>query len=388
MRCDRSEADAPVMNSLAKSTADQQAASPVESLKRRLAERGPMSVADFMARCLTEGDAAYYRSGNPLGASGDFVTAPEVSQIFGELIAMWSVAVWRNMGSPKPFLLTELGPGRGTLMQDALRAARSVPDFLEAAEIHLVEASDTLKEKQERLLAPLCRPKWHHGFDGVPDGPLIVIANEFFDAIPVEQHIYDDGWHRRMVELDGSGRLSFAIGRLALPPAELLPSSPPHDGDILEHRPAAASLIGEFGRRAKSTHVSVLIADYGYERRDYGDTLQAVRSHNYADPLEFPGEADLSAHVNFAELAHFAETAELDVWGPLSQNEFLLSIGLEQRLRQLMNSASEGQRAALFLGARRLVDPYQMGSLFKVMALTSRDLGPPPPFTRSVTLHG
>ncbi len=368
---------------------DETTTSPVESLKRRLAEQGPISVADYMAWCLTEGNAAYYRSGNPLGASGDFVTAPEVSQIFGELIAMWSATVWRNMGAPMPFILAELGPGRGTLMQDALRAARSVPNFLEAAEVHLVETSETLKETQAEVLAPYCQPHWHHGFDSVPDGPLIVIANEFFDALPVEQHIYDDGgWHRRMVALNGSGGPSFVVGRLAVPPAELLPSSPPHDGDILEHRPAAASLIGEFGRRAKSASIAVLIADYGYERRDYGDTLQAIRNHGYADPLESPGETDLSAHVNFAELAHFAEIAELDVWGPLSQSEFLLSIGLEQRLRQLMSSANAEQQSALFLGARRLVDPYQMGSLFKVMALTSHDLGPPPPFSRSIALQG
>ncbi|NJM35648.1 MAG: class I SAM-dependent methyltransferase, partial [Rhodomicrobium sp.] len=214
------------------------AVSSVNTLKRLLSENGPMSVADYMAWCLTEGEASYYRNGNPLGASGDFVTAPEVSQIFGELIAVWCMSVWQSMGEPKPFVLAELGPGRGTLMQDALRAARAAPRFLEAAEIHLVETSATLREAQKQALTSVCKPSWHKSMEKVPRAPLIVIANEFFDALPVEQHIYTDGsWYRRMIALNGTDAPSFAVGRLALPPVELLPVNPPRDGDILEHRP-------------------------------------------------------------------------------------------------------------------------------------------------------
>jgi NADH dehydrogenase [ubiquinone] 1 alpha subcomplex assembly factor 7 len=363
--------------------------SPVDGLKRRLSASGPMSVGDYMAWCLTGSGTAYYRSGNPLGATGDFVTAPEVSQIFGELIAVWACTVWQAMGQPSPFVLAELGPGRGTLMQDALRAARSMPGFLEAAQIHLIETSATLREKQDQLLSQFCRPQWHETVKAVPGEPLIVIANEFFDALPVEQHIYDSGsWRRRVVSLNEAGRLAFSTGRLALPPVELIPLEPPREGDILEHRPAAAALIQEFGRRSQSAPFAMLIFDYGYERRDYGDTLQAVRAHGYADPLEAPGEADLSAHVNFAELSQAANAAGLDVWGPLPQSEFLLSLGLETRLRQLMNSADEEQRAALFLGARRLVDPFQMGSLFKVMAMTGPGMPAPPPFGKQVAVYG
>jgi NADH dehydrogenase [ubiquinone] 1 alpha subcomplex assembly factor 7 len=363
--------------------------SPVDSLRRRLATSGPMSVGEYMAWCLTGTGTAYYRGGNPLGAAGDFVTAPEVSQIFGELIAVWACSMWEAMGRPAPFVLAELGPGRGTLMQDALRAARSMPGFLEAAQIHLVETSATLRDKQDQLLSQFCRPQWHETVMAVPGEPLIVIANEFFDALPVEQHIYDNGsWRRRLVSLDEAGRLSFSAGRLALPPVELIPPEAPRDSDILEHRPAAAVLIQEFGRRARSAPFAMLICDYGYERRDYGDTLQAVRAHGYADPLETPGEADLSAHVNFAELAHVARTAGLAVWGPLPQSDFLLSLGLQERLRVLMASADEEQRAALFLGARRLVDPFQMGSLFKVMAMTGPDLPAPPPFKVNGAAYG
>ena len=228
---------------------DEMQSSPVERLKRHLIEHGSMSVADYMAWCLTKESSGYYRSGNPLGAAGDFVTAPEVSQIFGELVAIWGIAVWQNMGEPKSFTLAELGPGRGTLMQDALRAARAVPTFCQAAQIHLVETSSTLRVMQDRALAPLCEPKWHESLAAIPPEPLIVIANEFFDALPVEQHIYEEGsWHKRIVALNGSEKPAFARGRLSLPPVELLPSRGPNEGDILEYRPAASKLIGEISR--------------------------------------------------------------------------------------------------------------------------------------------
>lgn len=358
-----------------------------EQLKHRMAGRGAISVADYMAWCMTAHEGAYYRRGNPIGAAGDFVTAPEVSQIFGELMAVWAIAVWQGMGSPPSFVLAELGPGRGTLMQDALRAARSVPAFRDAAHIHLVETSATLREMQGRALAPFCKPEWHGSLAAVPEAPLIIIANEFFDALPIEQHVFESGsWHKRLVRLDEAGGLSFAAGRLALPPVELLPAREPREGDIVEHRPAAASLLEGIGMRARKAPVAMLVADYGYVRKDYGDTLQAVRQHGYAHPLEDPGEADLSAHVNFAELTQAAESAGLAAWGPIQQSAFLLALGLEARLRALMQSASEQQRASLYLGARRLVDPFQMGSLFKVMAVTSGDLPPPPPFSRDERL--
>lgn len=357
--------------------------SPADALKRCLTERGAMSVGDYMRWCLTGREHSYYRKGNPLGASGDFITAPEICQIFGELMAIWSYAVWQSMNAPHPFLFAELGPGRGTLMQDALRAGRAQSGFVEAAEVHLIETSASLRESQREALLSYCRPQWHEDIAALPKRPAIIIANEFFDALPVEQHIYQEGsWHRRMVTLNAAGEPVFAVGRLALPPVELMPADPPREGDILECRPGLTGMMYELGRRAVEAPLALLVADYGYERRDYGDTLQAVRRHGYADPFEAPGDADLSAHVNFEELALAAKAAKLEVWGPLPQSDFLLSLGLEQRLRQLMNSAKENQRAALYLGARRLVDPFQMGSLFKVMVITSPGLAAPPPFQR------
>jgi SAM-dependent MidA family methyltransferase len=347
-----------------------------------------MSVGEYMHWCLTGRDDAYYRGGNPLGAGGDFITAPEVSQIFGELLSMWGCVVWQSMGSPHPFVLAEMGPGRGTLMKDALRAAKSVPEFHDGARVHLVETSATLRAVQQQTLSAVCAPEWHDDISTLPAAPTFAMANEFFDALPVEQHVFTGGnWRRRMVALNERGELFFTAGNMAPPPMELLPKALPCEGDILEHHPDVAPLINELGRRAKTAPLALVLADYGFEHPDYGDTFQAVRHHGFASVFEKPGEIDLSAHVNFTELRLAAVAAGLQVWGPMSQGDFLLALGLEQRLRQLLAGAdlSEEQSATLFLGARRLADPFQMGSLFKVMAITSADVPPPPPFTSPVT---
>jgi SAM-dependent MidA family methyltransferase len=361
---------------------DEMQPSPVDNLKRHLSDKGPMSVADYMALSLTAAPLAYYRNGNPIGAGGDFVTAPEVSQVFGELIAVWAMIVWEGMGCPRDLVLAELGPGRGTLMQDVMRATRAKPEFRQAAKVHLVETSSTLREMQGKALRSLCRPEWHEKFSALPEAPLIVVANEFFDALPTEQYVFHgSSWYKRALSIDDHDRLVFGAGHLAVPPVEMLPDNPPSEGDILEHCPAAVDLITELGERAKSSPCAILIIDYGYESRDYGDTLQAVSAHNYVDPIQPPGTADLSTHVNFAELRLAAAQAGLQPCKLMPQSEFLLALGMEPRLRKLMADADEEQRAALYLGARRLVDPFQMGSLFKAMAITSKHLAPPPPFS-------
>jgi SAM-dependent MidA family methyltransferase len=361
---------------------DEMQPSPVDSLTKILSDKGSMSVADYMALSLTAAGIGYYRNGNPIGANGDFVTAPEVSQIFGELIGVWVMIVWEAMGCPPNFILAELGPGRGTLMQDVMRATRAKPAFRQAAQVHLVETSSTLREAQGKALRSLCRPEWHESFTALPEAPLIIVANEFFDALPTEQFVFQGGsWCKRVLTLDDDDRPIFAAGRLEVPPVEILPDHTPNEGDILEHCPAAVDLIGEIGRRAKNAPCAILITDYGYDGRDYGDTLQAVSAHNYVDPIQPPGTADLSTHVNFSEVRIAAQDAGLTPSRVMPQSEFLMSLGLEPRLRRLMAEADEEQRAALFLGARRLVDPFQMGSLFKAMAITSAHLPPPPPFS-------
>jgi NADH dehydrogenase [ubiquinone] 1 alpha subcomplex assembly factor 7 len=347
-----------------------------EGLQRLLAGRGPISVAEFMDWCLTGREEAYYRQADPIGRSGDFITAPEISQIFGELAGLWAGAVWLSMGQPRPVMLVELGPGRGTLMKDALRALRVVPGFPDAAQMHLVERSERLRQVQKDALAGFS-PAWHDDLDSVPDGPAIILANEFFDALPVSQYIFGaDGWRERVVSLDDSGNPHFAAGA----PVSLSPIAA-EEGAILEMRPSAMPFIRALGCCGQNAPMAALIIDYGYDRDTPGDTLQAVSSHGYADPLANPGEADLSAHVNFAELGRMAAASGLTAWGPLPQGEFLLALGLEARLQKLLGAAAPEQRTSLVLGARRLTDPYQMGALFKAVALTSAGLPAPPPFT-------
>jgi NADH dehydrogenase [ubiquinone] 1 alpha subcomplex assembly factor 7 len=335
-----------------------------------------------MAWCLTGRDGAYYRRGEPIGRTGDFITAPEVSQIFGELVGLWMGAAWLSMGRPKPLTVAELGPGRGTLMSDAMRALRVVPGFAETARLHLVERSTTLREAQAAALSAHA-PHWHESLEHLPDGPLIIVANEFFDALPIAQFVYgEDGWRERVVQLGGDGGPVFALGcPVEVPAGQRL--RPPEAGDILESRLSALPLLQDLGRRAGEHPVAALVIDYGYERDAYGDTFQAVRAHGYDDPLANPGEADLSAHVNFAELARMASESGLAAWGPLQQGEFLLALGLEARLQRLLSSARPEQQSSLILGARRLTDPYQMGSLFKAMAITSPGRPAPPPFTET-----
>lgn len=353
-----------------------------DDLTAHLASHRAMSVADYMAWCLTARDDAYYRVAEPIGRTGDFITAPEVSQIFGELVGLWMGAVWLSMGQPAPFVVVELGPGRGTLVSDAMRALRVVPGFADAARLHLVERSGTLRQAQAGALAAYA-PVWHERLEDVPDGPLVLVANEFFDALPVAQFVHaEDGWHERVVRMGADGCPVFASGASCQPPeiATLLPD--PEPGAILESRLASLPACQALGERARMHPVAALIIDYGYERDAYGDTLQAVRAHDYDDPLAHPGKADLSAHVNFAELARMASASGLTPYGPLPQGEFLLALGLEARLHRLMSSARPEQQGALLTGARRLTDPYQMGSLFKAMALTGPGLPVPPPFTR------
>jgi NADH dehydrogenase [ubiquinone] 1 alpha subcomplex assembly factor 7 len=351
-----------------------------DRLQRTLADRGAISVADFMAWCLTGEEGSYYRAAEPIGRRGDFITAPEISQTFGELIGLWAGAVWHMMGKPAPVMLVELGPGRGTLMSDALRAGRVVPGFLDAAQLHLVEISERLRETQRAALGGFA-PHWHGRLKSVPPGPTILIANEFFDALPLAQFIaMGGGWHERVVRLDAQGNPVFAAGEPAvLPPTSVLPSLA-EDGALIEARLSARPLIAEIGRRANSFPLAALIVDYGYGEDAYGDTLQAVSGHGYEDPLAAPGTSDLSAHVNFAELARMAAAEGLAACGPMPQGRFLAGLGLEARLQRLISCARENQRAQLILGARRLVDPYQMGELFKAMALTSPGLPAPPPF--------
>ena len=354
-------------------------------LARKLAARfvaGSISVHDYMEACLYDSEYGYYRTKAAIGQGADFITAPEISQVFGELIGLWAGEVWRQMGEPAPVRLVELGPGRGTLMADALRALKVLPRFLTGATVHLVETSKALQETQRAALAQApVRISWHEGFADVPDGPCIVIANEFFDCLPVQQFVFDAaavGWRERMVGLGGDA-FRFATGPVVETPQglDLEAATEIEDGAILEHRPAAGRIIHAFAARSP---FAALIIDYGYSRRALGDTVQGVRGHRFAGLFDAPGECDITAHVDFFQLKEAAADAKMNTFGPMPMGEWLLRLGLEARVGQLLGHASEKEANEMRSRVARLVDPAQMGVLFKVLALTNGASAPPPPF--------
>jgi len=361
--------------------------SPLEAdIRRRIKAAGPMPVAEFMQICLSDPQHGYYATRDPLGASGDFTTAPEVSQMFGELIGLWMAAVWKQMGAPENVRVIELGPGRGTLMKDALRAAKVMPDFLAAAVVHLVDISRPLRARQEATLASVTVPKfWHASLDEVPAGPSIVIANEFFDALPVNQAVKQDGgWHTRVVRLDEHDLLEFGVAPEPIPQFERL--LPPRvrdakDGEIFEWRSDRAAL--ELARRIVRDKGAALVIDYGHAASDVGDTLQAVGGHAFAEPLSAPGTVDLTAHVDFEALVHTAESMGAACFGPIEQSELLRNLGIETRAHTLKANADRIKAREIDNALARLVGRSQkgMGSLFKAVAVTHRSLGVPPAFS-------
>ena len=346
-----------------------------EHLRDRIAHEGPLSVADYMAECLGHPRYGYYRTRDPLGAGGDFVTAPEISQMFGELIGLWLAVAWQGAGSPSPVIVAELGPGRGTLMVDALRGAAKVPGFITAARVHLVETSPVLRAAQETALAGLSlshAPQWHEEPETLPAGPLLLVANEFFDALPIRQFERPArGWHERRIAVDDDGKFMLALG-----PVETAPPSFPQTlseaprGAIAEVCPAGIDLMAALAGRIAEDGIAGLVIDYGHIESAYGDTLQAVRGHRYADVLTDPGAADVTAHVDFAALARTARQAGTEVHGPVSQGTFLNSLGIAARAKVLA-SAEAGQHAAAIQAAlNRLTGDDGMGTLFKAMAVT------------------
>jgi NADH dehydrogenase [ubiquinone] 1 alpha subcomplex assembly factor 7 len=340
-----------------------------QTLARRIRETGPISVAEYM-KAATE---HYYASRDPFGARGDFITAPEISQMFGELVGLWCVETWRAMGAPPRFILAELGPGRGTLMRDALRAAALVPEFVAAAELHLVETSAALRDIQAEALAAY-RPHWHVHAEELPDGPTLLIANEFFDALPVRQFVLGArGWQERRVGLSAE-RLVFVLKEKAIPD-----ESDARVGAIREINGEALALAIDLANRVIQQGGVALLIDYGHVRLSDGDTLQAVRAHRRHDPLDDPGEADITAHVDFAAMAQAAGAAGARIHGPVEQGVFLRALGIEARAAMLMKSVP-AQAGAIAAALRRLVDPAAMGSLFKAMAIADPALPPPAGF--------
>jgi len=361
-------------------------AAPLDAeIRRLIAIAGPMPVAEYMSLCLTHPQHGYYTTREPFGRDGDFTTAPEISQIFGELLGLWAAAVWRQMGSPNNLRLVELGPGRGTMMLDMLRAAQVVPGFRAAIVGHLVELSPALERRQRQTLNGLNVPLlWHRHIDDVPQGPLIVVANEFFDALPVHQAVKrEDGWHERLIGIDADGSFTFVQAPALLAHfAATLPGAvrdAPVDA-VYEWRGHQA--VFETARRVVHDGGATLVIDYGYTESECGDTLQAVARHAYADPLETPGLVDLTAHVDFQALAVAADSIGADVQGPLPQRDFLLRLGIERRAESLKLKATAEQGAAIDSAVKRLLDPSAagMGRLFQAIAFAHPKLAILPGF--------
>ena len=353
-------------------------------IRKMIASDGPLTIDRYMTLCLAHPRHGYYMARMPFGRQGDFITAPEVSQIFGELIGVWCLAAWEVMGRPDPVRLVELGPGRGTLMADLLRACRIAPAFTAAARIDLVEISPRLAALQRQTLAGAGgRIAWHERLDEVPPGPMLLIANEVFDAIAIRQLQFSGGrWHERVVGLDQTGAL--VLGLAPDPVADdLVPgwTLGAGEGAVAEIAPERCRLAAAIGARLAAAPSAALIIDYGHLASAVGDTLQAVAGHRRTDPLSLAGEADITAHVDFSSLGKCLRQAGAAVYAAMDQAGFLAAMGLAARTAALERNQPSVIRAQIAEGAARLAAADQMGHLFKVLGAGHPDLPPPFPFT-------
>ena len=343
-----------------------------QKIARLIETSGPLSVADYMAICLFDPADGYYTTRDPFGAGGDFVTAPEVSQIFGELVGAWLVVAWHALGRPLPVTLAEIGPGRGTMMRDVIRTiGRLAPDLGHSASFALVEASPRLAALQKETLRDTgARLDWFESLDAVPAGPLLVACNELFDALPFRQFVRQDGrWLERAVGLDDAGGFRFVAGMATLEPGALPPDAEnAPDGSIFEIAPARDALLELIAGRIAAQGGAGIFFDYGHLAPGLGDTFQAVSRHGFAGVLESPGEADLTSHVDFSALAAVARTHGLQACST-TQGKFLLAMGLLQRAGQLGAPLDEAGRAKISADVDRLAGPDAMGELFKVLAI-------------------
>lgn len=358
-----------------------------EEIAQRIARDGPITVADYIETCLQHPEHGYYRRQAAIGASADFITAPEISQIFGELIGLWCAVVWQQMGAPSQVRLIELGPGRGTLMRDALRAARLVPAFLSALRVELVETNTTLQAAQRATLTEAQVPIAWSASLTPGAGPVIIIANEFLDTLPVSQWVWRDGkWRTRRVGIDENGALSFVDDEPHVCAKLTAHIDTPAEGAIFESREKAfeelvdrLALLGE--------PLAGLFVDYGHTQPGFGDTLQAVSGHQYSDPLANPGRADLTAQVDFAAFGKALRRARLAADGPHTQAEFLGRLGAIERASRLM-AANPGQAGQIEAGIARLMAPAGMGGRFQVIGIRSVDLAPLPALSVVDTKRG
>jgi NADH dehydrogenase [ubiquinone] 1 alpha subcomplex assembly factor 7 len=351
---------------------------PLESRIRDIIKTaGPISVEKFMQIALSDPEYGYYQTRDPLGVHGDFITSPEISQIFGEIIGLWCVVTWQNAGRPRNIILVELGPGRGTLMADILETIKKISqEFINALKIHLIETSPPLKQQQNAILKDY-EITWHNDVETIPSGPALIIANEFFDALPIEQYVMTkNGWHIRHITIDKKhDNLSFITVPLKKKETAIFPNqfSNAKIGSIFERNAVSEGIMKYIAERIRNNGIASLIIDYGHTQTQLGETLQAVKSHKYHNPLTDIGEIDLTSHVDFKALAATSESSGARVHGPTTQRDFFRTLGIEERTKVLAAKA-EGEQVPLLLeGSRRLIAKDGMGVLFKVMAITPKE---------------
>ena len=350
-------------------------------LRRRIERGGPISLAEYMTLALSHRDHGYYQHRDPFGTSGDFITAPEISQVFGELLGGWCAVLWEAMGSPSTLRLIEAGPGRGTLMQDALRVACRNRGFRKALHLHLVETSGALRDVQARALAEF-QPVFHDHLDAVPDGPTLLLANEFFDALPIRQYERTaDGWRERLVTVSPvtvspvTGGFCFTLADAVTSPLQI--PDPVRDAPIgsrVEISLPALSLAHGLGERVRRCGGAALVLDYGSPVTTPGESFQSVRDHRFHDPFANPGEADLTAHVDFQALGEAARESGARVPASVPQGIFLERLGIGPRAEQLAQSADPATATAIHAACHRLIDREGMGTLFQVLAIAHPDL--------------
>ncbi len=342
----------------------------VDILRRHIALNGPMDIGAYMGLCLGHPVHGYYMKRDPFGRGGDFTTAPEVSQMFGEMIGVWLADMWQRLGAPPSFVLLECGPGRGTLMQDILRATTKVPGFLDAAKLHLLETSPVLQEKQ-RATITRATPQWHETLETIPtDMPILMVANELYDALPVRQAVFTgQHWVERVVTLEGGNQFCFGYGQTLPAPTV----SNPVIGDVYEFSPMRDTFTQSLSQKLKQRGGAALIIDYGFTHATVGDTFQAVKNHQFCSVFETPGDADLTSHVDFESIGRRARAEGIIAHGPITQGAFLQNLGIEHRLSQLTMNATADQKVNVVTGYHRLIEPHQMGDLFKVIALCHTD---------------
>ena len=342
-------------------------------LLRRIRQTGPLTVAEYMAEALHHRDGGYYTHGDPFGTQGDFVTAPEVSQMFGELIGLWTLSTWIAQGCPEPACLVELGPGRGTLMADMLRAMKSVEGLGASFDVHLVETNPALRKVQAERLRE-ARPTWHDDISTLPDRPWFLVANEFLDALPIRQFVYTSGgWHETVVAAEeNADTLVLGLDRAPSPLVQMLPKevrASPAEGTVAELTAAGAALTDMITRQLANHGGAALFVDYGDSRGGLGGSLQAVRAHQKVDLLADPGSADISAHVDFSQIRSAAEAAGGDFHGPVGQGDFLSALGIGERTRALQENATSDKAESVRAAQHRLIAPEEMGTLFKAAAI-------------------